>query len=413
MSEDIFEKYAELAMERGLVSKGEDLKKKLEKNPRWDSQDISAIELLYGVKPDSPKEMEYKKNIVEIAHPNAVVVSTSHDRLNGLVENLNERNNIMINIVNKPVDGHLYGRRYASDELVRSLVRIANDMDNKNSDKLRILADRCIEQMNKKSWVQLAIGAGAALLGGVYLQQHADMANIGLEGNAIRLIGELEDFLGDHLIGTVYTENFQKTIQKLIDRVNLLLTRYKQFKNEIDTLQKPKDFEEMTAYVSGSGSAVEGSPLASAEFPKIYQEFNDLVNKSDALFGQIEKRFIDQSYKTEQMKEVGIGERINRFFGGVFTGDKKSLATDDFIDVLKALAPFKQSLVSVLNVLKKADQEAKQEFETMKSEHTAKMSGNKPPTGQEPTQLTGKKPAKKTNPLEGFDFDAAEKALKR
>lgn len=154
MSEDIFEKYAELAMERGLVSKGEGIKDKLEKNPRWDSQDISAIELLYGVKPDSPKEMEYKKNIVEIAHPNAVVVAPAHDRLNGLVENLNERNNILINIVNKPVDGHLTGRRYASDELVRSLVRIANDMDNKNSDELRILADTCIEEMHKEalSW---------------------------------------------------------------------------------------------------------------------------------------------------------------------------------------------------------------------------------------------------------------------
>jgi hypothetical protein len=154
MSEDIFEKYAELAMERGLVSKGEDLKKKLEKNPRWDSQDISAIELLYGVKPDSPKEMEYKKNIVEIAHPNAVIVSPAHDALNGLVENLNERNNILINIVNKTPDGHLTGRKYASDELVRSLVRIANEMDNRDSEELRVLADTCIEQMNKQalSW---------------------------------------------------------------------------------------------------------------------------------------------------------------------------------------------------------------------------------------------------------------------
>lgn len=152
MSEDIFEKYAELAMERGLVSKGDDLKKKLEKNPRWDSQNISTIELLYGVKPDSPKEMEYKKNIVEVAHPNAVIVSPAHDPLNGLVENLNERNNILINIVNKTPDGHLTGRKYASDELVRSLVRIANEMDNRDAEELRVLADTCIEQMNKQAF---------------------------------------------------------------------------------------------------------------------------------------------------------------------------------------------------------------------------------------------------------------------
>lgn len=381
---DIFEKYAEIALKKGLISKGEGAKEKLEKNPRLSSQDASAIELLYGIKPDAPKGMSYEKNIAEIAHPNAVIVSPAHDKLNGLVENVNELNNILINIVNKPVNGQLMSKKYATDELVRSLVRIANDMDNKNSDELRILADKCIEQLNKKGWIPYAIGAAVAVLGGVYLQQHANMANIGLEENAKRLISELEDFKGEHLIGTDYTESFQKTIDKIIDRVNLLLKKYQEFRGAIDELQKPKDLEEMKVYMEGN----------KVDFPKLYQEFNDLVRKAYTLFDQIEKRFTDEAYQTEQMKNVGIAERVNRFFGRIFSGGDHSLAANDFVDVLRALAPFKASLETTLKTLKDADEFAKKEWEAMK---------NAPQTVPLPSN-TPAAPQKSKNPLENIDL---------
>lgn len=378
---DIFEKYAELAEERGLISKKADLKDKLEKNPRWDSQDISAIELLYGVKPDAPKDMQYEKNIVELAHPNAVVVAPAHDKLNGLVENLIEQQNITINKIMKPTDGQLTGRKYASDELMRSLVRIANDMDNRNVEELRTLADSCIEQLNKKAWVQVALIAGVAILGGVYLQQHLDMAGGTLEETGKRLKAELEDFLGDHLIGTDYTENFQDTIRKLIAKVDTILAKYSEFSQDIANLQRPKDLEEMNNFIQSH-----------ADFSKIYQDFNAMVVKANTLFTQVEQRFADQSYKANQMKNVGIGEKINRFFGGVFTGDKYSLVADDFKDVLRALSPFREALQSVLNTLKEANDHAKREFETMQASYKSQMAG-------QPTSVTNK-----SNPLDGLDL---------
>lgn len=380
---DIFEKYAELAEQRGLISKKADLKDKLEKNPRWDSQDISAIELLYGVKPDAPKDMQYEKNIAELAHPNAVIVAPAHDKLNGLFENINEQQNITINKLMKPTDGQLTGRKYASDELMRSLVRIANDMDNRNSDQLRTLADSCIEQLNKKAWVQVALITGVAILGGVWLQQHLDMPGGTLEETGKRLKAELEDFLGDHLIGTDYTENFQDTIKKLIAKVDTILAKYEEFKQDVDTLQRPKDLEEMNNFIQGH-----------TDFSNIYQEFNAMVVKANTLFTQVEQRFADQTYKANQMKNVGIGERINRFFGGVFTGDKYSLVADDFKDVLRALSPFKEALQSVLNTLKQANEHAKREFETMQASYTAQMSGQSAP-GEA-----------KNNPLDGLNFDS-------
>ena len=86
-----------------------------------------------------------------MAHPNAAVVSPSHDKLNGLVENINERQNILLNIVNKPVNGLNLYHKYAEEELIKSLIRTANHMDNLNQEDLRVLADDCIYGLKKKA----------------------------------------------------------------------------------------------------------------------------------------------------------------------------------------------------------------------------------------------------------------------
>ena len=107
---EIFNSFIKIAQEKGMISEDapEKAKKILEKTHRADSLDISAIEALYGVKPNMPKDMEYKRNIIEDAHPNAAIVSPSYDKLNGLVENNNERQDILLNIVNRTPDGRIY-----------------------------------------------------------------------------------------------------------------------------------------------------------------------------------------------------------------------------------------------------------------------------------------------------------------
>lgn len=160
---DIFNDYAKIAEEMGLVSLSEDEEKsksdkpketakmrKYKKSPypRMGSDDISTIEALYNVKPDN--SIEYENNIMEAAHKTPVVIAPAYDRLNALVENNIERNNIMCNIALKPNNGNTTQHRYAEKDLLMQLVRVANDMDNSGNDELRSLADECIAKLTLK-----------------------------------------------------------------------------------------------------------------------------------------------------------------------------------------------------------------------------------------------------------------------
>jgi murein DD-endopeptidase MepM/ murein hydrolase activator NlpD len=176
---EVFENYAKIAEEAGLVSSAvEDSRKikkyKKEQDPRLGSDDISTIEALYGVKPDN--SVKYEENIMEAAHKAPVVIAPSYDKTQALVENEIERQKIDFNIVMGPLsDGsnaHTY-KKYAEKELVLQLVRIANDMDNSGSDELRVLADNCLAMLKKKANFlddieETAKGAGTgAAIGGV------------------------------------------------------------------------------------------------------------------------------------------------------------------------------------------------------------------------------------------------------
>lgn len=150
---DIFNSYIELAEKKGLVSLAEedadDSKQALDKNPRADSLSKEEISKLYNVKPDAPKGMDYDRNIGQLAHKTPVVIGPSYDKLNALVESDNERQDILLRIVDKRTNGLLTQHKYAQDEMVRSLVRIANEMDNRNESELCALADECLKSFSK------------------------------------------------------------------------------------------------------------------------------------------------------------------------------------------------------------------------------------------------------------------------
>src|SRR5271156_3914089 len=100
---DIFESFVKVAQEKGLISKAEHAEH-TEKdfsatNPRMDSLSIEQIGKLYNTKPKMPKDMEYDHNIMEDAHPDPLVISPSYDKLNGLIENEIEGQNIRMRIV--------------------------------------------------------------------------------------------------------------------------------------------------------------------------------------------------------------------------------------------------------------------------------------------------------------------------
>jgi hypothetical protein len=183
---DIWADYEERMMKLAQDKESKELKKyKSEEYARVGSDDIEKIKSLYDTKPEQIKGMEYdgiKKNIMDIAHPQAVIIAPSYDPLNGLVENENERHNIIRNLITKSLpSGTTIMSRNASQELMMELIRVANDLDNAGNEELRVLADTCIEQLKKKalstdtlindvSGIGEGAGAGAgvgALVGGI------------------------------------------------------------------------------------------------------------------------------------------------------------------------------------------------------------------------------------------------------
>lgn len=141
---EIFENFVKIASEKGLVSKAEKFKPHENRSPK-------EIADLHGVKPDMIPGMKYDKNILEVSHPESFVVLPTHDKMNGLVENISERHNILVNLVKQRTTGNISTRKLAHNELVKSLIRVANDLDNRDKDELRVLADACIEGLTKEA----------------------------------------------------------------------------------------------------------------------------------------------------------------------------------------------------------------------------------------------------------------------
>ena len=218
---EIFEEFEAILMDKGLIKKAEASKKP---NPRYDSLDLEAIEMLYGVKPNDEED-----HIIEQAHPESVIVAPAYDRINGLVENLLERQNIMVGIVTKPNNGKLVQRRYvlAHDDLLNELLKTAFMLDKKGQDDLMKLADNCAERLVKKKLIKTAFsltdileavgvvgGAGAlvAILGGgpgawalgagvlgiaVLVNNFSDHIDQGVVANCDKAIDRLQRILDD------------------------------------------------------------------------------------------------------------------------------------------------------------------------------------------------------------------------
>lgn len=357
---DIFEDFVKIAEDKGLLSgtTHEEAKRKLEENSRMDSLDTTAIEALYGVKPDTPKGMEYEKNIAEIAHPNAVVVSPSYDKINGLVENINERQNIIMNIVDATPDGVLRNRKYAQQEFITSLVRVANDLDNKGHDDLRVLADTCLKQMatqkktfEKRAFWGMGVGASVAViavpialtLGAIYVQQHLKFINDGVQKNYEKLSAELGDMLTSNSnwgVGQEYTQQFHQQLLDFKNRLDTFHRVYKSIIPVIESLETPKSGKELMKIMN------------QPETQQVIKAVKKLDAASDNFFDYLDmtqKNFKNETYKLRQIKEKGVLTRFvdwTRFLHGGL-----GLIADDFDDVVRAIGPYKESIADTIDML--------------------------------------------------------------
>ena len=191
---EIFDDYAKIMMDKGLV-KDSAPKKKDKEDIR--GVDLEAIQMLYGIKPNG-KDLA---SIIEQAHPEPVIIAPSYDRLNGLVENIQERQDAMIEIALKPNNGKLTQHRYvkANQELLHEVIKAAFLMDSHNEEKLMKLADSCMERIHKEAILgTVLLGLGVLTWATISLVQNfGDQLDQGVSLNSERALDRLQSLRDD------------------------------------------------------------------------------------------------------------------------------------------------------------------------------------------------------------------------
>lgn len=316
-------------------------------------EEKKEIEELYDQKPT-----DYKNNIMELAHPTPVVIMDAYDKLNGLVENNIERQTIMLNIFNKrPRTGTEIGFKYASarKSLLLSLIRTSQEINRLGNPQLSKLAQAPISQLSIKPMTKVAIAplaigavvAAAVIIGGLYYQQHSELASKGFERNCKQLIDEIQDLIDkDGSWGTnKFKEIFKTDMTVFKANIEQLQTAYSNFKERIEAIQRPTDAKQLIEIAT---QKVDESKALN----KAYASFRAGAKNIEPILNQVEINFKSDDYKNSQVETEGflsgIGDKLN--VGGLLHGGK-GLVADDFDDVLRAIPAFKKSVKDILDVL--------------------------------------------------------------
>lgn len=392
---DIFDEYVKIAKEKGLVSS--DSKKKLESTHRADSLSITDIEALYGVKPNLPKNMEYEYNIMENAHLNSIVLSPSYDKLNGLVENNNERQNIILNIINKTPNGQLTQKKYAEQAFIASLVCTANDLDNRNKDELRILADACLMQVYSRNKLKkeaaapmvmvIGIGLGvAALFGALYAHQHLPNMSEGLKQDYDILNSKLDALLGSDIFwgiaGHEFDDKLKQDVSGFKERLEHLMAAYDEVDSIIRDIEVPEDFTKLKRTINEPQTA---------KVIAAYNKLSNIIIEISSYINKMEKNFASVAYKKRHTKDKGFVTSLSEKTH--ILGGSTSLIGDDFQNVINAIGPFKEDVSEVVKLIKEAkDWEKKVAADIAAAKQTQSQMGvttpaTTPSAAPEPTEV--------------------------
>src|SRR5690606_7934805 len=229
MSSDIWDEFEKIAVAQGLVSLAEDEEREQEdpsKMPaRYDSLSNDAIRLLYGIEPDFEAQNGHK-SIIEIAHPETAIVGRTYDAMNAVIENVQQRQDMMAYIALKMPNGHLTQHRYvaAKGDLVKTLTSVAFTLDHKEEDELMSLADSCTERLvngdlKKKYEITkeavapvfvAGVAGGAALLAATYHFFYGGTTAQNVYANSNIVLDELSD-----LSSRPYASTIKRDVEKL------------------------------------------------------------------------------------------------------------------------------------------------------------------------------------------------------
>ena len=300
---DIFNEYAKIAIEKGLIVEAKETEVT---NPRYDSVDLEAIALLYGIKPNGKDD---DKHIVEQAHPDSVIVSPAYDRINGLVENGLERQDVMHYIATKPNHGKHINERYvkAKQELIDNVIKTAFTLDKNDETDLMALADSCAERLTKKAMVPTSL-----LAAGVVISKIPWMVRVGTA--ALTAIGLVNNFGGEIDKGVQQnadaartslesiTDNFPKLSSKIYDLIDRII-KIQDLNNELTDahIALSEDASSEAAYSKNEKRLI--------EYIKSTRELSTEIRR----FVNMLNRLTDESWLIKHMGNFGaiIQEGIN------------------------------------------------------------------------------------------------------
>ena len=345
MKSEIFDNFVKIAQDKNIISNdSKKSKDALEKNPRADSLDISAIEALYGVKPKT--ETPYKNNIMEVAHPSPLVIAPSYDKINGLVENEIERQNINLRIVNKNPDGLLTQRKYAEKEFLLSLVKVANDLDNKNEEQLRKLADHCLETFSEKEMVKNAfwgklIGWGLGIgLGLATTTSHMDYVAKDFGDATQNLINEIKDMIKSSVtigFGHKYSDDLIERLNEVVEKLAELKNSYNIIKPIVPLISSKSRVKKVLKDPGYHGR--ESLEAAGNEIPN----FKKLFQQIKLVLEELKEDFQNPSFQKENVEQGTVTKYIESIPGlkgePLLSGGTFSLFSSKFYDITNAINP--------------------------------------------------------------------------
>ncbi len=347
---DILNEYYKIAVEKGLIKK----EAQQTRDEKWaDKEYREKIQALYGLDINNTD-----KSIIEEAHPNMLIIAPSYDKVNGLVENEEQRHDIMVGLVNKSPVPNTPTRKIAEKELLDALISIGFALDSENQDALRDKADECsielVKQVEAKTapkqiqkeafaWIPFllwSVGSIAAM--GVIKNQLIGFISQGPIADTDRLISELND-----IIDKVGPQN-RSIIKEWIDalswfnsesnRVKSLLSKQSNVQiRDISSIDKvgleeaskytKEEFEEIKKYTkltetvsnnlprlraalnsmqeqSDSSESEWWSALKGAWHSFVGSDLDDAKNATDALISSLKKYIASLPAVVEQAKET-------------------------------------------------------------------------------------------------------------
>ena len=349
---DIFNGFAKIAQEKGIISNDSGkAAKELSKTHRADSLSISAIQALYGVKNEMPKAMSYDKNIMESAHANNVIISPAYDKLNSLFENNIERQNILLKIVNKNPDGLLTQRKYAKNDLILSLVRVANDLDNNDKDQLRALADSCLYSLKKEAFAHWGLaGLVAAAMTIFYALPRINNASAGFDDLHKDLIKQLKQLIDGEItlgVGIVLNSNGKDMVNNVITQLGKIKSAYDGSLKTIREAFTPLTRNQLLAEVNQHENIEKYEDLTNK-----YSTLNEAIANIKPMLTTLKELFENKTLLATLIDDKGALTNAMDFTQILHGG--YGFIPNNFDDVVIILPAYLKSLSEILNAMEVA-----------------------------------------------------------